>query len=396
MKRIIFFLLIFSIFHSQQRVVKRAVVGFLNVENLWDTKASVDYIDGNQPLDSPLFHRSIPEDSLEYLPVTEVYRGVWRDSLLIGKKVIRKQILNTDFTPSGNKKWTEDLYKDKLSKISKVIANMGRNHTHTAPAIVGLIEVENRQVVMDLVNEPELSKENYQVVHFNSYDARGIDVALIYQKKRFDLHNKYKKEISIFNEKGQREYTRDILVIQGLLDGEFVAVLLNHWPSRRGGVETKMKRNMAAKILKEEMDKIREQNPHIKIIAMGDFNDNPNDESLTKFLSAVGREELLSDEKPYFNPMFHLFKKGVASYAYNDAPCLFDQMIISKNLIQEMDSKMYKMYRTEIYAPSYLITPKGLYKGYPFRSWVGNQYTGGYSDHFPVYMVLQREVSFKK
>lgn len=385
----------FSMLSAQQKQVQRATIGFMNVENLWDTKISADYIDGTLPKSNPAFHRSVPVDSIPHLAITEEYRGVWNDDNLIGKKVIRNQSLNDDFTPNSAKKWTEENYQDKLTKISKVISDLGRKYTNTAPVVAGLIEVENRQVVEDLIKQPALSRFDYGIAHFNSYDARGIDVALIYQKRRFLPINSYKKEIPIFREDGRREYTRDILVLVGLLDGEKVAVIMNHWPSRRGGIASNAKRNMAATILKQEMDNLRKDIPNIKIFAMGDFNDDPTDDSITKYLGAVGREKDLSEDKPYFNPMWRLFKNGVASYAYRDAPNMFDQIIVTKNVVQNTEAKSYSMFKAEIFAPTYLITDAGQYKGYPFRSWVGDTYTGGYSDHFPAFTVLQREMETK-
>ena len=392
-KYVLFGLLSFTLMQAQQKQVQRAAIGFMNVENLWDIYPSADYIDGTLSPDNPAFHRSVPLDSLQYLPVTEEYRGEWSDEKLIGKKVVRKQILSDDFTPLSPKKWDKKLYDDKMGRLAKVISDLGRKYTNTAPVIVGLIEVENRQVVEELTKQPALARYDYGVAHYNSYDARGIDVAIIYQKKRFLPIKISKKEMKIYREDGKREYPRDLLIVQGLLDGEKIAVIMNHWPSRRGGTASNPKRNAAAVYLKEEMDRLRAEIPGIKILAMGDFNDDPDNESITKYLGAVGREKDLSETSPYFNPMWKLFKNGVASYAYRDAPNMFDQIIMTKNLVQNKDKKTYAMFTTNIFAPSYLITDSGQYKGYPFRSWAGDQYTGGYSDHFPAFTVLQREFS---
>ena len=391
-----FSLLILSLFcttsFAQQKQVQRATVAFMNVENLWDTVPSDDYIDGTLSKDNPAFHRSVPEDSLQYLETTEDYQGEWSDDKLIGKKVIRKQILNTEFTANSAKLWDSAKYNDKLGKLSKLISELGRQYTNTNPVIVGLIEVENRKVVEDLVKQPVLAKDDYGIVHYNSYDARGIDVAIIYQKKRFVPIHSLKKEVKIYNDDGKRNYTRDIVVVSGLLDGEKVAVLMNHWPSRSGGeAVSRPKRNAAAAILKKQMDSLRENIPGIKIFAMGDFNDDPVSPSVAKHLGAVGDAKQLSEKTPYLNLMYKLYKNGVASLAYRDAPNLFDQIIVSKNLISDQLEKDYHIYKAEIFAPSYLVNDSGQYKGYPLRSWNGNLYTGGYSDHFPAVSVIQRE-----
>lgn len=378
---------------SQQKQVKRAAVAFLNVENLWDTIPSADYIDGTLPISSPKFHRSVPLDSLKYLETTEDYRGEWSDDLLLGKKVIRKQFLAEDFTANSPKRWGTKFYNQKLANEAKVISELGRQYTNDNPVICGLIEVENRQVIQDLIKQPALARSNYGIVHFNSYDGRGIDVAIIYQKGRFSVINSYKKEIKIFGDEGRREYTRDIVVAVGLLDGEKVAILMNHWPSRRGGeAVSQAKRNAAATVLKNEMDKLTAENPGIKLFSMGDYNDDPVSPSVKKHLGAVGDPGELSDKTPYYNLMYKLYKAGVASLAYRDAPNLFDQIIVSQNLYSpDKITPNYTVYKAEIYAPSYLVNKEGQYKGYPFRSWDGDRFTGGYSDHFPAVSVIQKE-----
>lgn len=151
------------------------------MENLWDTYKSADYIDGTKDISNPAFHRSIPVDSIQYLE-HEPYKGQWSDALLKGKKAVRQQYSNGEFTPQSAKNYTEKVYLQKLGNIAQVISELGSKYTKTAPVIVGLVEVENRQVIEDLVKQPQLSKYNYGVVHFNSYDARGIDNGLIYQK----------------------------------------------------------------------------------------------------------------------------------------------------------------------------------------------------------------------
>lgn len=249
-------------FAQQGKLRKVATVGFLNVENLWDTIKSADYIDGTMDIKNPAFHRSIPLDSVKFLEA-EKYEGVWNDESLKGKKAVRYQSGSDEFTPSSGKNYNTKIYKQKLANEAKVISEMGAQYTKTAPAIVGLIEVENRQVIEDLIQQPALAKYNYGIVHYNSYDYRGIDVALIYQKKRFTVTNSEKKELKVYNEEGRREYTRDILVVSGLLDNEKVTIFMNHWPSRRGGEAASLpKRNAAAQLLKKQMDSVRTAESH--------------------------------------------------------------------------------------------------------------------------------------
>lgn len=390
---ILFAVCSFGFIFSQQKQVQRATIAFLNVENLWDIVPSADYIDGTKDVQNPAFHRSVPVDSLKYLETTEDYKGEWSDSLLLGKKVIRHQILADDFTENSPKNWNKEKYNQKLANESKVISELGRQYTNDNPVIVGLLEVENRQVIQDLIDQPALAKGNYGIVHYNSYDARGIDIAIIYQKNRFKLTESFVKDIKIFNDEGRRNYTRGVLVIKGLLDGEKIAVFMNHWPSRSGGEAKSLpRRAAAAKVLKEEMDKVRAEDPERKLFAMGDFNDDPVSPSVKKILGAVGDPTQLSDKSPYYNLMAKLYKAGVASLAYRDAPNLFDQIIISQNLYSAGKiTPTYTIYKAEIFAPSYLINNQGQWKGYPLRSWDGDRFTGGFSDHFPAVSVVQKE-----
>lgn len=169
MKRFISFIaVIFSImaFAQQGKLRKVAAVGFLNVENLWDTIRSADYIDGTKDIHNPAFHRSIPIDSIQFLEA-EKHDGPWSDGALKGKKAVRYQSGSEEFTPKSGKNYSTKIYNAKLANEAKVIAEMGAQYTKTAPAVVGLIEVENRQVIEDLVKQPALAKYDYGIVHYN-------------------------------------------------------------------------------------------------------------------------------------------------------------------------------------------------------------------------------------
>lgn len=380
-----------------QTQVQRAAVAFFNVENLWDTVPSADYIDGTKDFKNPAFHRSVPLDSLKYLETTEVYKGEWSNELLVGKKVVRYQILADDFTEKSAKNWNTEKYNKKLANVSRVLSELGRQYTNDNPAVIGLVEIENRQVLEDLIRQPALAKSNYGIVHHNSYDARGVDVALIYQKGRFVVTDHYEKEVKVYNDEGYRSYTRGVLVVKGLLDGEKTAFFVNHWPSRSGGeARSYPRRATAATVLKTEMDRLRAEEPGIKLIAMGDFNDDPVSPSIRKIWGTVGEPEQLSEKTPYYNLMTKMYKAGVASLGYRDAPNLFDQIIVSKNLYSpEKLTPSYSIYKTEIHAPAYLKNSEGQWKGYPLRSWDGDRFTGGYSDHFPAVTILQKALSKK-
>ncbi len=297
-----------------------------------------------------------------------------------------------DRTPNGKDHWTKENYQDKLKNMARVIAEIGADVSGTTPAIIGVCEVENRTVLEDLVNQKPLIKKEYGIIQFNSPDRRGIDVALLYKKKIFTPISYKAKELLIYddNDKSKRVFTRDQLIVSGMLDGEKIHLIVNHWPSRRGGEKrSRSKRIKAAKLNRQIIDSLFSEDPYAKIITMGDFNDDPTSPSIKKFLKAQGKKEGLSIKELY-NPMEDIAKKGLGSLAYRDNWNLFDQIIISTELTKKEFSS-YRFYRAGIYNKTYLVNAHGRYKGYPYRSYAEGRYTGGYSDHFPVYIYLIKE-----
>lgn len=300
-------------------------------------------------------------------------------------------IFDDDRTPEGKDQWTPKRYRKKVEHISKVLSEIGMEHTQTSPEIIGLCEVENIKVLEDLVSHPYLSNKGYGIVHFDSPDERGIDVALLYKKAIF-LPTSFKSHrLLLFNDEGERDYTRDQLVVGGLLDDEQIHFIINHWPSRSGGeARSKPNRLAAAKLNKKIIDSLQKHEDSPKIISMGDLNDDPTDDSLKKVLRTKGEKEGL-EESELYNPMEKLYKKGAGTLAYRDQWNLFDQLFFTANLMNTEDSR-YRFWKAGIFKPSYLINAKGKYKGYPYRTYAGGNYTGGYSDHFPVYIYLVKEV----
>ena len=287
----------------------------------------------------------------------------------------------------------KEVYKQKLFNMAKVISEIGKEMTATTPALVGVSEIENRKVLEDLVNQEPLLQKDYGIVHFDSPDRRGIDVALLYQKKLF-IPTHYKAHpLMIYqdNDKTKRIYTRDQLVVSGMLDGEKIHVIVNHWPSRSGGeARSRPKRIKAAKLNKRIIDSIFSEDPYAKIITMGDLNDDPTSPSVKDVLKAKENREDVK-LKELYNPMEEMYNKGIGTLAWRDSWNLFDQVIISKELL-ERDYSSYRFYKAGIDNKCYLANPRGRYKGYPYRSFAGG-FTGGYSDHFPVYIFLVKEIS---
>ena len=283
------------------------------------------------------------------------------------------------------------VYWDKIDKIASVISQIGFEKTKTGPAIIGLAEIENKAVLEDLVKSKFLAKMNYEIIHYESPDKRGIDVALLYQKRYFKPihHESFNPNIYRNNRK---VYTRDQLLVSGYLDDELIHIIVNHWPSKRGGTSSIPLREKAAYQNTKIIAQVRDKDPNAKILIMGDFNDDPIESSFKKVLKTKERKKNVN-EGDLYNPYEEMFKRGLNTGAYRDNISLFDQIIISSTLLDngEKDFSTYKMFKALIFNKRFLMQKKGQYKGYPLRSFSYGTYTGGYSDHFPVYMYLIKE-----
>ena len=285
-----------------------------------------------------------------------------------------------------------EIYKKKVQNMARVISEIGADVSKNTPVIIGLSEVENREVVEDLANDPALVTKNYGIVHFESPDARGIDVALMYQKDFFTPTNTSNHELKIYDDNTRkRVYTRDQLLVTGKLEGETIHVIVSHWPSRSGGeARSRPKRIAAAQLNKRIIDSLQAIDPYAKIFSMGDFNDDPTNSSFKDVLKTEKSKEDVK-LKGIYNPMEDFFKKGLGSNAYRDAWSLFDQILITKPLL-EKDYSSFRFYKAGIFNKQYLTNKKGRYKGYPLRSFADGGFTNGFSDHFPVYVHVIKEV----
>ena len=286
-----------------------------------------------------------------------------------------------------------EAYKKKIHNMARVISDIGADEAKNSPAIIGVSEVENRNVLVDLVNDPQLLNKDYGIVHFDSPDARGIDVALLYQKALFQPISSSKHELKIYDDiTHDRVYTRDQLLVTGKLDGDLIHVIVNHWPSRSGGeARSRSKREAAAKLDKHLIDSLQSIDPYAKIFTMGDLNDDPINSSVKNILKAE-RDRDNVKLKGIYNPYENFFRKGLGTLAYRDAWNLFDQIMMTEPLL-EKDFSSYRFYKAFIYNKNYLTTKTGRYKGSPFRSWADGGFTDGYSDHFPVYVFVIKEVT---
>lgn len=317
-----------------------------------------------------------------------------------------------EWTPKGTQRWTSKKYHQKLENLSKVLMQIGTNEQHKqAPTFIGGCEIENRGVLEDLVQQPNLLSSDYGIVHFDSPDKRGIDVALLYRKKYFkptnfvniplliyrNKDNNYKNKTFVsdddFSEtdeiiNGKRVYTRDILLVTGFLEGEEINILVNHWPSRAGGEKKSSPyREAAGRLNKKIMDSLYRANPKAKIIIMGDLNDATNNKSVKV---GIGAKLKKSEVKSFgvYNPFEQMAKEGNATIFYRDAGDIFDQIMVSESLIKK-EYNSYQYWKAGIFNKPFLIQNSGQYKGYPIRHSANEV---GFSDHFPVYIYLIKEI----
>lgn len=354
MKKFLFsFLCVFLVFSAYaQKTKQNYVIGFYNLENLFD----------------------IYDD-----PATN----------------------DAEYLPDGKNKWTQAKYEIKQRNMAKVIAAMakanGRYHT-----ILGVSEVENRLVLEDLVSQEAIADANYQIVHYDSPDRRGVDVALLYKPEQFTLLDDEAipftfdtDDIDFSDTDTDYFRTRDILMVHGLIDGEHFAFYVMHLPSRIGGKGGNL-RSRGAQIAYEHARGMEAKYPGIKIVMMGDMNDDPFDESMTKYLH--GKETVAEmGVEDYYNPYLSMIKAGYGSLCYQGTWCIYDQELVNYNLavapqgglkIQPVTRHNKDMYDGVIFKRPFMTTQKGQYKGYPFRTFSNGSFVGGYSDHYPTFIVI--------
>lgn len=326
---------------AQNKQYSVGIIGFYNVENLFDTI--------NQP-----------------------------------------EVNDEEFTPDGANLYTGKVYLDKLSKLEEVLSQIGTDMSPDGLSVFGVAEVENKSVLVDLVAQPALRGRQYQIVHYDSPDLRGIDVALVYNPKYFKVTGSQSLRVPLKNDKGEPYFTRDVLYVYGRYNGEPMHFFVNHWPSRRGGEEASApNRALAASVAKAKIDSILQADPRAKVVLMGDLNDDPVSPSVATVLGAKGDREKVKPGE-LFNPWVTYYKNGIGTLAYNDAWNLFDQIIVSEGFLPK-DQSGFFLQKAQIFKKEFMLQTSGRYKGYPKRTFDFGVYMGGYSDHFPTYLVLLKQ-----
>lgn len=297
-----------------------------------------------------------------------------------------------DFLPSGSYRWDELKYTHKLANMSRALADMG---TEVLPgvgcAVIGLSEVENSHVLDDLCEQPALKERGMKYVHVEGPDKRGIDCALLYNPALFtpanvELHP-YVQELA----KDSAFFTRGFLTVKGELAGEQVAFIVCHWPSRAAG---SFYRESGARQVKAIKDRILQDAPQTKVFVMGDMNDDPTNASMRNVLSAKPEISEVGEGDMY-NPWYNLLaKQGVGTLMYNGSWNLFDQIVMTPNLLNAKGEKDYstlKFWKNQIQRMPYLFQTDGKYKGAPKRTTAGGVWLDGFSDHLPVVVYLVKE-----
>lgn len=295
-------------------------------------------------------------------------------------------IADDEFLPQGERRWNTFRFNTKLNNIAKVISNTGN---WEPPAVIGLCEVENRYVLERLVNQPSIRNWKYKIIHKNSPDERGIDVAALYRDDVFNpIEYKY---FSPVPEEEPIPSTREILYVCGILVGlDTVHFFFNHWPSRYSGLmETRGSRQKAATRLLQEIQRIQTKHINPLIVIMGDFNDQPDDDSMTHFLKASLTPG--NDPLHLYNLSYAWLNQGKGTLKYQSMWNIFDQIIVSGSVLLPKG----KLYSTPedatILGASFLFQKDERYAGQKlFRTYEGFRYVGGYSDHLPIILMLRK------
>lgn len=293
-----------------------------------------------------------------------------------------------EFLPSNG--WNGLKYSHKIHNMARVLSDMGTDVIPVGCAAIGMSEVENDHVLNDLIGQPALSKRGYKYIHIEGPDRRGIDCALLYNPQLFQVRNSklvpYVQELV----KDSTFKTRGFLTVSGTLAGEHVTFVVCHWPSR---FSTGFYRESAGRQVKVLKDSLLRDDPNVKVFVMGDMNDDPENASLHEYLRAKAEiNEVGADDM--YNPWYNIYKSGTGTLSYDGAWDLFDQIVMTPNLLNKNGKKDFstlKFWKNQIFRRDYLFQTEGKYKGTPKRTSAGGVWLDGYSDHLPVVVYLLKE-----
>ena len=297
-----------------------------------------------------------------------------------------------DFLPGGSYHWTKNKYENKLKNMAQVICDLGTDKLPYGASIIGVSEIENDKVMEDLMAQPNMKERGYKFIHFEGPDKRGVDCALIYNPKAFQVTKAFHK-LYVYENGDTAHATRPFLCVQGKLAGDPLTVIVCHWPSR--GAEG-IFREYGGRQVRALTDSIHAADPDMRIMVMGDMNDDPDNASMAKCLGAKRKMKDVG-EGDFYNPWWDMLRKdGQGTLSYQGAWNLFDQIVLSKNLLDINGTKDYShltLFKYQIFKRDYLIQQEGKYKGTPKRTTSGGVWMNGYSDHLPTVTYLVKKQS---
>jgi predicted extracellular nuclease len=309
------------------------------------------------------------------LPAPQVYRLAFYNVENLFDTLDDPHKLDDEFTPSGKNKWTTERYQKKLSDLARVIGEMG------CPEVFGLTEVENKSVLADLTQAGALASRGYRIVHYDSPDERGIDVALLYREP-FRPSGSHIIRLQFPLEGEEVIRSRDVLVVEGQLDGQPVQIFVNHWPSRRDGLaKSELRRVFAAQTIRHYLDSVRQAAPAPNFIVMGDFNDEPGNRSIREVLGAEPMSDTIVSGRMYnlFSP---IWERKEGSYNYRGNWNTLDQIMVSAPLLDRQSSLQVR--HAEVFRKDWMLYQDPKFGLSPNRTYGGPNYYGGISDHLPV------------
>ncbi len=297
-----------------------------------------------------------------------------------------------EFLPTGSYRWNELKYTHKLHNMARALADMGTDKLPgVGCAIIGMSEVENSKVLDDLTAQPELKARGYRYAHVEGPDKRGIDCAMIYNPSLFAVNDIKLHPYVAEEAKDSNFITRGFLTVSGTLAGEPLTVIVCHLPSR---FSSSYYREMGTRQVRAIKDSLMRADSHRKVIVMGDMNDDPTDKSMHEALSAKGDINKVGSGEMY-NPWYNILAKdGRGTLCYNGSWNLFDQIVVTPNMLNQNGAKDFstlKYWSCQIFTRPYLFQTEGKYKGYPKRTTAGGVWQDGYSDHLPVVVYLLKE-----
>lgn len=287
-----------------------------------------------------------------------------------------------EFTPKGIKHWSKDRYVTKLRKLAEVVDSVGGKEW---PLVVGLAEVENRRVLEDFTEKTILADANYGIVHQDSPDRRGIDVALLYRKDYLKILETEFLRLPFPEDTTIR--TRDILYAKSVFDQDTIHFFVCHFPSMIGGEkQSEWRRQRAAQVVRHKVDSLFQLNPAAGIMIMGDLNGKANTPAQKVMKTKNSDKKIRLGE--LYNTGYYLLKKNYGSYRYKGQWQTIDHLIVSGGLMLDRNGLRANR-RLNVYAAPFLMEEDKTYFGFkPCPTYRGPRYIGGYSDHLPIFIDL--------